>query len=421
MPPTPTELESFFRSRWVERPQHATELDPAELPRGFRAAGLACGLKPSGGPDVGLIVCDTPVSTSAARFTRNAVTAAPVVVSRRKALKELRAVVVNAGNANVSDGTRGIETADAMVEAAARSLDLDPRLVGVASTGVIGQQLDREKVVAGIERAAGQLSESGADAFADAIVTTDRWPKRASLELRLSGGVVRLCAQAKGGGMIRPDFATLLCFVETDAALDPITTDRLLADALVRSFERISVDGQMSTNDSVFFIANGASGIPVVPGSDDERLFASALDELLLAHALEIVSDGEGATRVARVLVRGPVESVEPVARAVATSPLVQTALAGADPNWGRIIQAAGAALPDAVGTPIDLSIEGVALAQASDAVELSDSQVGQVELAMRKPEVEIAIGLSDPENSAVIYFCDLGHDYVTLNAEYTT
>lgn len=416
-----TGAKTFFRSRWVECPDHVRELDPAELPAGFRAGGVAAGIKPSGGPDVGVIACDAPDPTSAALFTRNAVIAAPVQISKRAKLDSLSAVVVNAGNANVCDGERGLATAEAMVNAGASGLSLDAGRVAVASTGVIGQQLDRERVIEGIGRAIAELSDSGGVAFADAIVTTDRWSKRASLEVQLAAGAVRLCAQAKGGGMIRPDFATLLCFVETDARIDGDTIERLLRGAVQRSFDRISVDGQLSTNDSVFMIAGGGSGVAVEPGSEDDIRIAAALDALLLQLAIEIVSDGEGATRVAHLTVKGPEVTAETVARAVATSPLVQTALAGGDPNWGRILQAAGGALTEAESTALDLSIEGIALARRNDAVELDDLKRKQLEHAMAATEVEIEIGLTEPTDSAEIYFCDIGHDYITLNAEYTT
>ncbi len=416
-----TSPDSFFRSRWVDRPAGVTELDPDELPNGFRAAGLACGIKPSGNADVGLIACDSEAPASAARFTRNAIVAAPVTVSRRAQLGALRAVVVNSGNANVSDGARGLATAEVMVARTADALGVDPDSVAVASTGVIGHQLDRERVVAGIEQAASKLSSPGAIGFADAIMTTDRWPKRASLDIELSAGTIRLCGQAKGGGMIRPNFATLLAFIETDVAIEPDELDRLLGDAVSGTFDCISVDGQLSTNDSVFVIASGASGVALDAGSEDEQRFVAAFEALLMQLALEIVADGEGGSRVARVRVRGGSSSIEPVARAVATSPLVQTALAGGDPNWGRIIQAAGAAMPDDIEPEIDLSIEDMLLARESDAVELDAGQQARVAQAMKRPEVEIEIKLPKAEYSFDLYFCDIGHDYVTLNSEYTT
>jgi glutamate N-acetyltransferase/amino-acid N-acetyltransferase len=378
-------------------------------------------MKPSGRLDLGLLACDSDDAASAALFTRNAIVAAPVEVARGADLRRLRGVVVNSGIANVGDGERGLEVARAMVAAAAAALEVEPERTGVASTGVIGVGLDRDVVVAGIERIAGELSPGGGRAFAEAIMTTDRWPKQGSLEVALSAGSVRLCAQAKGAGMISPSFATMLCFVETDAAIDPVTLDRFLREAVRRSFERTSVDGQLSTNDSVFCFASGAAGVAVEPGSPDELAFAAALDALLRQLAIEIVADGEGAERVARLVVRGAVEAVDPVARAVANSPLVKCALHGADPNWGRVLAAAGQAVPDIDPRGVDLYIEEVQVAGAGSAVDLDDGARRRLDEAMAAPEVELRLDVSRGGEEAEIFFCDLGHGYVSLNSEYST
>ena len=207
---------SFFASKWVDRPEHVTELAPTALPEGFVAGGVAAGIKPEG-EDVGLLFSEREATTSAARFTTNALVAAPVIVAREADLAALRAVTVNSGNANVSDGERGLDTARAQQRAAAEALDLDPTAVAVASTGVIARELPRDKAVAGIRQAAEALAPN-AQAFSESILTTDQGPKRACLELKLpSGDSVRLAGQAKGGGMISPHFATMLCFVQTDA------------------------------------------------------------------------------------------------------------------------------------------------------------------------------------------------------------
>ena len=411
--------DTFFRSRWVAPPERVKELSRDELPRGFRAAGVAAGIKRSGEPDVGLLVCDGD-AVSAARFTRNALVAAPVTVSRDADLSQLRGVVVNSGNANVSNGEEGLRTAKAMVAAAADGLEVGAERVAVASTGVIGVGLPQERVLAGIASALPRLAPSAAD-FAHAIMTTDRWPKYASLEVNLTEGPVRLCAQAKGAGMMSPSFATLLCFVETDARLDEATLDRLLQAALERSFERITVDGQLSTNDSVFMISGAESGVAVAPGTEDEQLFAQALHALLRQLAIDVVADGEGATRVARLEVRGGPGASEPVARAVADSPLVKCALFGSDPNWGRILQAAGQALPDAGPVALDLWIEEVQLARSSSAVTLSADEERRLDQAMRGSEIEMRLSFGGQGEEAEIFFCDLGHDYITLNAEYMT
>jgi glutamate N-acetyltransferase/amino-acid N-acetyltransferase len=211
----------------------------------------------------------------------------------------------------------------------------------------------------------------------------------------------------------------MLCFVQTDAAIDAITLDRMVRAAVARSFERVSVDGQLSTNDSVFAIAGGGSGVAVEPGTGDELAFAAALDALLRQLAVEMVADGEGAERVARLVVRGPVETIEPVARAVANSPLVKCALHGGDPNWGRILQAAGQAVPDADLSTLDLYIEDVHVATAGGAVQSANG--GQLDDAMSRPEVDMRLELARAGEEAEIFFCDLGPEYVKFNSEYST
>ena len=415
-----SENGTFFRSRWVDAPAAITELEPGVLPRGFRASGLACGIKPSRRLDIGVVACDGE-ATSAAMFTRNALVAAAVELSREADLSRLRAVVVNSGNANVGTKEQGRAVAEAMADAVADALGIEPSRVGVASTGVIGVPLDMEVVSGGARRAAAELSEDGGAAFSEAIMTSDRWPKRASLEVSLERGPVRLCAQAKGAGMLSPSFATMLCFVQTDALVDAATLDRLLRAGVERSFERVSVDGQLSTNDSVFAIAGGASGVSVEPGTDDERAFAAALDALLRQLAVEMVADGEGAERVARLVVRGAVEAVDPVARAVANSPLVKCALHGRDPNWGRIVQAAGQAVPDADLSQLELYIDEVHVASAGGAVALAEDGRRRLDEAMAAAEVEMRLDLAPAGEEVEIFFCDLGPEYVRFNSEYTT
>jgi glutamate N-acetyltransferase / amino-acid N-acetyltransferase len=410
---------TFFRSRWVDRPAHVTELEPTALPLGFRAAGMAAGIKEQG-LDVGLLVSDEDGTASATRFTTNALVAAPVAVSRTAALDRLRAVVVNSGNANVSDGERGLETARAAQGAAAELLGIPAERVGIASTGVIGRNLPRERLLAGLREATGGLVADAAS-FADAIMTTDRGPKRACLEVALPSGTVRLAAQAKGAGMISPRFATMLCFVETDAAIASETLDLLTGVTVKRSFDRVSVDGQLSTNDSVFALASGSSDVRVEPETTDELALGEALDALLRQLALEIVADGEGATRVGRIVVQGGLELVEPVARAVANSPLVKTALLGADPNFGRILQAAGQALAGRAPFVVDLEIEGRQVTSASTFIDLDPTEVRELEQAVAAEEVELALRVPGEGGETEVFFSDLSHDYVTLNAEYST
>ena len=411
---------SFFTSRWIEAPAGATEA-AGGLPRGFRGAGVAAGIKESGLPDVGLIVCDAEGVTSAARFTRSGTQSAPVLVNReRVALNAIRAVVVNSGNANAATGEPGMHDAAEMQRLAAAAAGLsDPSAVAVASTGVIGVPLPMEPVQAGIEAAGAALRSDGERDFAEAIRTTDQFAKQVCLDIELSSGTVRLCAQAKGAGMISPGFATLLCFIQTDARLSPETCELLLTVTVKRSFERMSVDGQLSTSDTVILQCSGESGVEIHQETDDELRFGEALDAVLRQLALAIARDGEGARRVGRVVVRGGDESgVARVARAVANSPLVKTALYGGDPNWGRIIQAVGMALPGTAPLPVDIAIEGVAVCSGGAYVP-HDAQA--LNAAVQRAEVEYEIGLPGEGFETELYFSDLGHEYVTINAEYTT
>ena len=411
--------ESFFTSRWASRPPGL--LDCAAIPAGFRFAALAAGVKDATPArlDVGLIVSDVAGTVSAVRFCDSGVLAAPVVVTRERCDPHgLRAVVANSGNANAATGEAGIEQAVAVQDAAAAALGLDPREVAVASTGVIGVLLPGGRIAAALPGLAASLGEEPAG-FAHAIRTTDVLDKHVALKLDLPSGSIRISAQCKGAGMISPRFATMLCFVQTDAALSAPAADLLLEATVRRSFDRVSVDGQLSTNDTVILMANGSSGVVVAAGSDDEKLFGDALDALLRQLAVRIVADGEGARRIGCVQVRGAGEdTVERVARSVANSPLVKTALFGGDPNWGRIAQAIGAALPGAAPLRFEIAIEGVTVARdgataTHDAAALAAAVAGA--------EVLYEIELPGHGAAAEIFFSDLSYEYVKINAEYTT
>jgi len=382
---------TFFRSRWVDPPEDLEQLDPAQLAPGFRAAGVACGLKGGGATDVGVLACDAPEVSSALALTRNAAAAAPIRVCRQECDADgLRAVAVNSGNANAATGEQGYRDALAMRDAAAEALGVETRAVAVAETGTIGVPLDIQAVTTGVVEAVQGLSAEGGEEFSTAIMTTDSGPKRCTVR---SGGVT-VSAQAKGAGMIEPGFATMLCFVQTDAEVpDP---EGALRSALADSMERITVDGQMSTNDTVLLQATGAAGAPLPDG---------LLEAVLLQLALEIVADGEGATRVGRVEVTGAADAdeAERVARAIANSPLVKTALFGRDSNWGRIAQAAGMAL---AGEELE---------------ELGPDRIQAAELAAELPEAELSIHLGRGDARGHVYFSDLTHDYIRINAEYTT
>jgi glutamate N-acetyltransferase/amino-acid N-acetyltransferase len=383
--------KTFFSSRWVTPPDGVEELDPAQLAPGFRAAGVSGGLKGGGATDVGVIVCDEEGVRSALALTRNAAAAAPVRVCRDDCdADSIRAAAVNSGNANAATGEQGYRDALAMRDAAAEALEIESRQVAVAETGTIGVPLDIEAVTTGVLEAVEGLSPKGGDQFARSILTTDAGPKRCTVR---AGGVT-VSAQAKGAGMIEPGFATMLCFVQTDAEVaDP---DAILGAALADSMERITVDGQMSTNDTALLQASGLSGEPLPDG---------LIDAVMLQLALEIVADGEGATRIARAQVdRAAAEDeADRVARAIANSPLVKTALYGRDSNWGRIAQAAGMALA------------------GEEVPELGPDRIQASELAGEGAEAELSIDLGRGGASAHVYFSDLTHDYIRINAEYTT
>jgi glutamate N-acetyltransferase/amino-acid N-acetyltransferase len=411
----------FFRSRWVPAPEHVIELAPgAGLPAGFRAAGVAAGIKPSGKPDVALLVCDSPQATSAARFTATGTPAAPVQLSRERCrLDALRVVLANSGCANAATGRRGLDDAAKTQGAAALAAGVDPACVLLASTGGISHHLPVDAMLKGILAARGLLDRDGDGALQAAIQTTDLFEKRANLEVRLPSGTVRLNAQCKGAGMISPRFATMLCFVQTDAAVSAETADLLLGVCVKRSFDRASVDGQLSTNDTAVLMCSGASGVHVETESEDELRLGEALDALLRQLAIMMVADGEGAGRIARVQVQGgDAIDVEAVARAIGNSPLVKAALNGGDPNWGRIIQAVGAALLGRDPVPVDISIEGIEVCSAGMAIPYDEAALAR---AVQAPEVDYEVRLPGDGAEAELFFSDLSHEYVTINADYTT
>ena len=381
---------------------------------------MACGIKPSGASDLGLLVSDAPETVSAARFTRSGVLAAPVLLCQERCdLAGLRAIVANSGCANAATGRRGLDAAAKVQGAGAVAAGVPESTVALASTGGIAHHLPVDRIVSGIAAARTELAPDGDVALAEAIRTTDAFPKRVSLEVELASGSVRVSAQAKGAGMISPAFATMFCFVQTDAALAPETADLLLGVTVKRSFDRISVDGQLSTNDTAILMANGESGVRVEPESEDELRLGETLDAVLRQLALMIVHDGEGANRVGRVVVRGGHDlHVEGAARAVANSPLVKAALHGGDPNWGRIAQSVGMALPGTAPLPFDVEVEGVQVCAGGVGLDHDEAALAE---AVRRDEVEYVIGLPGSGHETEVFFSDLGHEYVTINAEYTT
>ena len=392
-------------------------------PGGFRAAGVAAGVKKKTGlRDVAVLVSDA-TTTSAAVFTTIKVPAAPVQVSREHLAASrgrIRAVVVNSGNANACTGRKGLSNARRMAALGARALGLRDEQVLVGSTGVIGRPLPMDKVEAGIAAAVRELrgDARGGATFLEGIMTTDLFPKEAESSFVVRGKRVRVAGVVKGAGMIAPKMATMLCFVTTDASVSRARLDRLLRSAVGKSFNRITVDSHMSTNDTVLVMANGRSGVDIAGGAA-ERKFAASLDDVLLTLALKIVRDGEGATRVVEVRVdRAKSDAdAELAARSIVNSPLVKTALFGADPNWGRFVSAAAAAGCAFEETKTTLRISGGVIYRRGRPLPVTPA----IERAMKQEYVTLALDLGLGRGRSVVYTCDLGYDYVKCNAEYTT
>jgi len=385
---------------------------------GFTAGAAAAGVKTGKADrlDVGLIVADRPC-VAAATFTQNQVIAAPCVVTRRHlAAGPLRGVVVNSGNANACTGEQGERDAVAMAEAAAKAIGARATEIAVASTGVIGIPLPVDRI--GRAVAAIESSADGWDDLSRAIMTTDTRPKVAEREVWLHGKPVRIGGVAKGAGMIHPNMATLLAFITTDAKIDGAAAQRALVAATDASFNAISVDGDTSTNDMALLLASGASGVDA--GGDAFEPFVDALTEVCGELALAIVADGEGATKVFEVRVRGAAsaEDARAAARTITTSNLVKTAIHGADPNWGRILAAAGRS-----GARVD---------QRRASVRIGDIDVfahgapcrwdaAAVRAIFERPRVQVAVDLGVGDATARAWGCDLSAEYVHINADYTT
>ncbi len=395
-------------------------------PLGFRAAAVAAGIKQSGRPDLVLVISDRDCA-AAGVFTSNRVAAAPVLLDRETLAAgraALRGVIINAGNANACTGAPGLADAREMQRLAATAVDVRPEQFLVMSTGVIGVPLPMERVRAGVAAAAPLLSAEGGPAAAEAIMTTDTRPKRAAVEVELTGGRVRLGGMAKGAGMIHPNMATLLGLLTTDAAVAPDDLDALLRDAVAGSFNAISIDGDTSTNDTVLLLANGAAGVALSDAESRAR-FAAALSDLCRQLAQMIVRDGEGATRVVAVRVTGAASAADArrVADAIATSPLVKTAFAGGDPNWGRILAATGRS--GAMVEPDRLSLwvgapgaEPLQLVRAGTPTAFREADAAAV---FALPEFTAHVDLALGDGEATLWTTDLTHEYVTINADYRT
>lgn len=391
------------------------------FPRGFRAAGISAGLKPSGRPDLGLLVADGP-SSAAGLFTTNAFAAWPVRLSRRR-LEDgtARAVLVNSGQANAGTGPQGELDAVAATAACAGLLDVDPELVLGCSTGVIGEPVHMDLLLAGLSELVDALGSGGGPSFARAIMTTDTVEKQASAE----AGRYRVGGCAKGVGMIAPNLATMLAFVTTDAPIPPAAAHELVTTALKEPFEALTVDACTSTNDTLLLLASGAAGgEAVTPGSAAWRAVRSAVVEVGESIVSQLAADAEGATHVVLVEVTGAASTADAraVAKAVADSPLVKTAAFGGDPNPGRILQAIGSS-----GVPFDPAEVSAAIGDVpvlgAGSVLRSFFDGGQeaARAAMKEPEIRLSVSLGQGPGRGRAIGCDLSYEYVRINGEYTT
>ncbi len=388
---------------------------------GFRFAGIGAGIKPNDALDLGLLVADRAVP-AAGVFTRNRVRAAPVVLSERMLRQhgELRAVVVNSGNANACTGEEGMADAEAMRQSVASALGDRQARVAVASTGVIGVPLPRGRIAAAIPRLVAAAAPTGAAEFAQAILTTDRGPKVAESTFLSGSRSCRVLAIAKGAGMIHPDMATTLAFVVTDAPVDPGWLREALADATEETFNCISVDGDTSTNDCIVVMASGAAGGARITGAGPGQAFRAALTEALQAVATMIVADGEGAEHVAEIVVSGArgVDDARKIARTVATSQLVKTAMHGCDPNWGRVLAAAGRAGVAFDPSRVEVRIGDVVVFAGGRGV-MDEAAEAAASASMARPRYTITVKLAEGEAEGRCWTCDLGHEYVRINADY--
>jgi len=392
--------------------------------QGFKASGLHCGIKRSRA-DLALIYTEAEAS-AAGVFTQNTVKAAPVILSKKHLSSgRARAVVVNSGNANACTGERGMSDAEKMAETAAYALGIKPQEVVVASTGVIGVPLPMDKIQRGIYEAAEKLSSDGGSAAAEAIMTTDTYPKEFAVRFDLDGVTVTVGGMAKGSGMIHPNMATMLGFIATDAAVSPKMLKKALKYAVDRSFNMITVDGDTSTNDMVVVLANGLSKNPIIDSEAPAYFkFLRALERVCLELAKDIVRDGEGATKFVEIEVSGAssVEEARKLALSVATSSLVKTALFGEDANWGRILAACGktGVLFDPSKVDIFLKSKGGIEQTARGGMGLPFNEENAARILAEK-EIKIIINFNEGEASAKAWTCDLSYEYVRINSSYRT
>jgi glutamate N-acetyltransferase/amino-acid N-acetyltransferase len=387
-------------------------------PMGFLSAGLHCGIKRYK-KDLALIVSETP-STAAAIFTRNKVRAAPVLLSQKhlNSNDKFRAIIVNSGNANACTGEQGMKDAVEMAALTASALNIKPEEVFVSSTGVIGEPLPMEKIRAGIGKIVDMLSEDDSNAAAEAIMTTDTFPKFTSVEFEVNGKIATIGGIAKGSGMIHPNMATMLAFITTDAVVEKNYFQNVLKKTADKTFNRITVDGDTSTNDMVIALANGMSGAEI--NDDSAAAFETALFEVMKKLAVDIVKDGEGATKLIEIVVEGALSDDDALkaARSVAHSPLVKTAVHGEDANWGRILAAVGYSGIEFDPDDFEIYINGTCILGKNYDVKLSIEEANKT---LKPNEIELLIKLNQGSGKANYWTCDLSEEYVKINGSYRT
>jgi len=390
------------------------------MTNGYKTGAVSAGLKKTRGLDLGLIYSETDAAVAGV-FTTNQVQAAPVILTRERVKAgSCRAVVVNSGNANCCTGSRGMADVKATAKMAAEALQIPEESVLVASTGVIGKLLDMGAIESAMPKLAAGVSFDGWPDLAQAIMTTDTVPKVVTREIRIGDQTCTITGVAKGAGMIRPDMATMLCFVVTDAAASPEILQKMLKAGNEQSFNRITIDGDTSTNDMVLLMANGAAGVKIEEAEAAEP-FQTALNEVLTSLAKMIVKDGEGATKFVEIGVRGAASDLDAknVADTVANSSLVKTALFGEDANWGRIMAAVGRSGAEILPASIDIYFDAVKIVQNGEwAGDTAESQATQT---IRRPEFRITIDLNHGTGTATVWTCDFSIDYVKINADYRT
>ena len=394
--------------------------------KGFKAAGITAGLKKSGKKDLALIYSEYK-AVSAAVFTKNLVKAAPILVDMENIKSEnTQAIIVNSGNANACTGEDGYKNAKKMTEIIAEKLNLHPTEVLVESTGIIGVQMDMEKVASGLEKIVSELSEEGGHNAGEAIMTTDTFPKNLAVKIEIGGKEVTIAGIAKGSGMIHPDMATMLAFLVTDISIDKKLLQKVFSKSTDDSYNMVSVDGDTSTNDMAGILANGAAGNTKITDENSEefKIFKEALNFVNKELAKSIAKDGEGATKLIEVTTKNArtMEDAKKVSKSVITSSLFKAAVFGSDANWGRILCAVGYSGAELIVDKIEIFIKGedkiIQVAKNGMGIDFGEEEVEKI---LKEEKVGVIVNLNDGNYDATAWGCDLTYDYVKINADYRT